>query len=384
MKKRLYPVMLLCLLPLLTACQKAPDEVTVDINTDNNVEQGNKDIKYDALENIYKTIYQVRNTVYDNLEFTTDFTINMPESIGLLRLKQTEHFFKRNPNILDQFVDNINPDVKIVTDGFYPPALEYQDIKGKESFSAGDNGFFYHENEKYDTWLKIKNNDLGDFTLYDTIYLQINASNQTFQWENNVITLDSIVEKGTSYGNELSLSYNDMDWIPQEVKVYQYKNGEFFFEVAYTKAYHEVLLFYNDWGNNTNARKEPYVHFYQPYVVLDSNLEVISTNNLTGIIEYMDTKEPYDEIITLEYATNALSTLLSSYRKYEIQWISLEYRLVYETDDGSNENVRNTAFPGKIYETRPCWTFYLKSNSNIPAFATVDCVTGYIEFVSKD
>ena len=46
MKKRLYPVMLLCLLSLLTACQKAPDEVKVDVTKDNN---GNNIIKISSI-----------------------------------------------------------------------------------------------------------------------------------------------------------------------------------------------------------------------------------------------------------------------------------------------------------------------------------------------
>jgi hypothetical protein len=385
MKKKLYILLHIGLLLLFTACQKAPKEVLENVKNVDKTVQAEKNLDYDTLENIYKTIDGVKSNTYDNLIFSSNFSINMPKSIGSLSFKQAENFYKKNKSLFKKFVKDINGDVKIDTE-VHPPGMVYDDVEGKETFSLCENGFFYYEKYKYESWLNVENGNLDSYTLIDEIFLRKDKLDQTFEWKNNTFSLNDIIETATIYSKELSSTYDGMDWIPESIEVYQHKGGEFFFQVSFIKSYHDVHIFYSDWKNKADSVKEPYVEVYQPIMVIDSALEVILVDNYPGVIEYVKTKETYDKIITLAHAMEKLSSHLSSYRKYEVQWISLEYRLVLESSEvlDKDDLSINEFAAGSTYQTRPCWTIYLDNNSNKSVFAMVDCVTGEVEFVCNN
>ncbi|SFR56746.1 hypothetical protein [Anaeromicropila populeti] len=388
MKKKFYIFLYVGILILLVSCQKVPEEVMENTNSGDKIEQGSVDTNYDTLENIYKSYEQVKSNTYDNLNFSTDFSINMPEEIGLLTFKQTEHFYDNNKELLNQFVKNVNTDLIMETDAnAYMTGMQYNDVKKNESFSICNNGFFFYEKYKYSDWINVENRDLVDYTLMDEIFMRKtnqNYTTETYDWNHKTFTLSDVIQTASNYVKEMASPYDTMDWIPENIKIYQYTSGEFFFRLAFTKSYKDVHLFYNNWGNKANTMKEPYVRVYQPILVMDSSLKVFFIDNYPGIIEYVETKETYDKIITLEYATEKLSELLSSYRRYSVQWISLEYRLILEGGIVSGDTINDTSVAGNVYEARPCWTFYLNNDPNNLIFAMVDCVTGEIEFVCNN
>ncbi|SET04113.1 hypothetical protein [[Clostridium] polysaccharolyticum] len=367
----------------LTGCVSTPENLKEQKNSSQQAEK--KDgIQLDSLKNVLDCAKDIQGQTYENLYFADNFQVNQPEQIGKIEFSQRKDFDKDGMQILKEFVKEIDPKIKVDTN-LVKPGLQYIDEKGQESFSLGNDGFLYYAYEEGDSWISVKNGDTEEYELVEQVCVEYEYDNKSFQWKDKEVSLTDIVETAQKSADEFTKKYDSMSWRPSILLVYENKQGEYYFEVRFTKSYQGADLFYEDYRKALDYVKAPYVSVMQPYMVFNSSKEMLAVDNYPGILDYNKTIEEYDNIITLQCASELLSDKLSSYKAYNVYHVNLEYRLV-QTD---GEKVEKDGYycnwrAGNIYETSPCWTFYLSNDMDRMTFAMVDCVTGEVEFVSGE
>ena len=373
------------LLICIQGCAKVPDNIKSNKNEVNLEENEEESYKFDSIEGVINKADEVKSKQYDNLYFNMDFEINHPSEIGVLEMKQEDDFCKNQEEMLEQFIGELNPDVELKTD-FYQPGIQYNDPKCLNCLALGENGTVFWVKEDEYAWIDALNGEDNKYKKIDTIILYSEYEEQNFDWNGTTISLNDMVEAAQEQADEFTAKYDTMKWYPSCVTILQSERGEYFFQFHYTKSYNEMYFLYNDYRKGIEMVKENYVCVMQPIMILNSSKEVILINNYPGVIEYVKTKNVYDEIITLQYAAKQLSDKLSSYKAYNVYDVNLEYRLVQIAGQAVEDPSAyySNWWDGNTYEARPCWTFYLSNDLEHMTFAMVDCVTGAIEFISGE
>ncbi len=374
-----------CLAICLQGCANVPDNIQSNKDVVKEEENQEEVLKFDSVGNVIHTANEAKNEKYDNLYFNVEFEINQPKEIGVLEMKQEDDFCKNQDEMLKEFIGELNPEVELETD-LYEPGVVYNDPEILNCLSLGENGFLFWVKEDEYEWIGVLNQEYDKYKKIDTIILYSEYEEQSFEYNGTTFSLNDMVEAAQEQADEFTTKYDSMKWYPSSVTILQSESGEYFFKFQYTKSYNEMYFLYNDYRKILDTVKDEYVCVMQPIMILNSSKEPILIDNFPGVIECVDTKKVYDEIVTLQYAAQQLSDKLSSYRSYNVYDINLEYRLVqtsgYEVEDPSF-NFSNW-WDGNEYEARPCWTFYLSNDLEHMTFAMVDCETGEIEFVSGE
>lgn len=369
----------------LSGCVKTPDNLGQESE---NAEVQNKEtdgLTFDTVENILKNVKNIKEYQFDNLYYNQELEVNEPKEIGQMEFKQKDDFDEEGMQILKKFIGELNPEVKIDTN-FDIPGLQYIDTKNQKSCSLGNEGFLYYATEEGDSWGMVVNDTSDEYVFSKQVCVETPYEEENFEYNGKSVTLSEMVEAAQKHADEFTEQYDSMQWIPSSVKIYKNTVGEYFFQFQFTKSYKGMYMFYRDYRKCMDTVNEPYVCVMQPYLVMDSSKKLLVIDNYPGIIEYSETKKSYDEIITLECASQRLSEKLSSYKAYHVYDVNLEYRLVQT----SGATVDDPTFyysnwiAGNTYEARPCWTFYLSNDLEHMTFAMVDCITGEVEFVSGE
>ena len=143
----LYLILSILLLLMLEGCAKTPQEVKDEINKKQGLTErpinNNQELEYDTIENIFKTIDDVKAQNFDNLEFSHAFEINKPEQIGVIKFRQINNFLNHDIEKIKDFIgDSYNKKFLILDQNPTNPSAQYDD-KSKQLYCGMLNNGFY-------------------------------------------------------------------------------------------------------------------------------------------------------------------------------------------------------------------------------------------------
>ena len=381
-----YLILSILLLLILVGCAKTPQEVKDEINKKQgfkeNSEKINQDLEYDTIENIFKTINEVKATKYDNLMFSHKFDINKPEQIGVMKFHQVNNFMDHYKEVVKHFIgDSFSEEyIKLDLDSLRP-GLDYDDKSHKSFFCMAYEGYFcYFNNHQYDMYFPVhtQTDTIEEFSLMQEY------EDKSYELSDGPMKISEAVNIAQNYVEEIINRYDTFQWIPNKVIVCKDDKGTYLYDIWFVKAYKNV--YFSTTYSQNNDLEIQYMAINANNVMIASKGSPILSKNNSGIIEYEETIQDYDEIITFKCATKLLSKKLSSYRGYEVQYVSLENRLVLKANLKKEDVILDpyNFDADNVYESKPCWTFYLDLTPGGGVYAMVDCITGEIEFVDNN
>ena len=382
----LYLILSILLLLMLEGCAKTPQEVKDEINKKQGLTErpinNNQELEYDTIENIFKTIDDVKAQNFDNLEFSHAFEINKPEQIGVIKFRQINNFLNHDIEKIKDFIgDSYNKKFLILDQNPTNPSAQYDD-KSKQLYCGMlNNGFYsYEQNNGYGFVNKSMN---GILTKIEEFSLMQEYEDKSYKLSDGAIKISDALKIAQNYANEMSEKYGDLDLIPYKLIVYKETGGNYLYQIHFAKSYKNVYFAYT--YSRRSSLNYPYILVSGFSVMLALKGSPVHVVNSNGIIEYIGTEQNYNKIITFAYATKLLSNKLTSYKKHEVQYVSLENRLMLKTNTITEQTTFDTLnySDDNIYETKPCWTFYLDITPDQGVYAMVDCITGEIEFIDN-
>ena len=377
-KKQLINIFCLFILLSLVGCAKTPQEVKDEINKIDNPETkkntvNNIELEYDTIKNIFKTIDKVTATNYDNLTFSHKFNINKPKQIGVMRFHQINNFLDHYKDIVKDFVGTSFNEKYLKLDLNYIPTVDYDDKDKKIIFTMRGKGYMCYIS---DIQYKYFSGAQYDVTEVEEISLMQEYKDKSYKLQDGQMKISEAVIMAQNYVEQIVSKYDTFQWIPNKVIVYKDTNGRYFYDICFCKAYKN--LYFSTTYSRHNYINMPYMAMDANNVMIASKVSPIFFRNNSGIIEYEETVQNYDKIITFECATKLLSKKLSSYKAYEVQYISLENRLILKS------NLKDSEIIIDPYNFEADNIYDLDLTPDGGVYAMVDCITGEIEFVDNN
>ena len=387
MKKNLYLYIILStfILSTLVGCAKTPQEVKDEINKKQGftekITNTNPDLEYDTIDHIFESINDVKTQSFDNLKFTHEFEINKPDEIREMKFHQINNFLDNYKEVTKHFVGNSFNEKYLNLDLNGIPTVEYNDKGKKIYFVMRGKGYVcYISDIQYEFYEESQN----DVTKVEEISLMQEYEDKSFELRDGNMKISEAVNLAQDYVEQTISKYDTFQWIPSNVIICKDDKGRYLYDIYFIKAYKNLYLS-TTYSKNKDI-KTPYMAIYENNVMIAAKDSPIFFRNNSGIIECEETIQDYDKIITFECATKLLSKKLSSYKEYEVQYVSLENKLVFK---GNRKDLDIIYGPYNFqadndYESKPCWTFYLDLTPGGGVYAMVDCITGEIEFVDNN
>jgi hypothetical protein len=378
MKRSGIAIFILLIIVLMPGCQKAPDDVKdrvrkSEINYTDKSDLSNK-LQYDTIDNIFPTIDQVKKGSYSNLSFPSDFSINKPAEIGQMEFTVISEFDKNYKEICKDFIGEYDKKYLAVTPPRSSPSGYLYDDKNKLiHLTIGNDGlYFYYNNEVSAEYIWNSTN-----TVIKKIFLQTPYEDVSYHLKDGDMKISEVIELANSYVKDKMQKYSkDITLLPYDVIIYQKKDGNYLYNVEFNSSYKG--LYFTNLFYQPNDVKTKYTSIFLTDIIIDSKSGPSALDN-PYIFKYNKTREKYEKIVTFECATKIVEKLLSSYTKYKVQCVSLETRLIQK----GGQDDQGACFAGMVYETKPCWVFYLDRKHGKEIAVIVDCETGETEFINN-
>ncbi len=335
---------------------------------------------------------------YDNLEFGKDFALKPVKEIhsDLVKLGGANPEQKRIPEVFQTILKTHGlqksyDEKKIVwkEEQYAPPCTSYYD-KNLEIGVAYDGGgyFGYH--------LKEDEMDMEE-EMKESYFLLKSHGGKSWKLSEGTLSegeLKTLVEKESRlYAEKLGFSINV---IPARTVLYEVEQGESRLSVDFQMLYDGVPLVDIHPADEHSVVAEDYVELLTGNCALNGNKQEnifkFYVNCGIGHIEPWKKGKRIPRIFSFSEATDRVNQMLSSYRRYPVQYAALEYMAIpserfrqeheWEIDEQGEEEEKKDANEEWDLKLVPCFAFYFDADIDQQEVAAyVNALTGEVSFI---
>ena len=382
-KKYNRVVMLLSILTvLIVGCQEAPQEVKdfvkhkeeIQNGDKTNIQQGNDvqikhgELEYDTIEHIFETLDQISQKKYENLVIKKNISIQKPERCSYLRFRVIEGFDKNYKELFPYYIgEEYNEQYIESGEDLDPPGPEYRNDKNEFIAGIGNQGFFMYR--------KWNVSSLNDYEEVEAFEIMNDYEDRSYSLKDGEMKISEAIKKSETFLKDWCEKSGDLSYMPRTITIYK-KIGaeEYLYKVDFQKEY-KCMPFFSLLTGDQNLDQKDRIMLDTTQIYIEDHGNICGFFN-QEILEYIETIQEYDKIISLDCALDLVSEILASYQIYEIKEITLEYALKY----GENYQKINA---GMEFEAKPYWVIYFDMTKDREIFSMVDCATGDVTFVNK-
>lgn len=367
---------------LLTACQKPPKKLTEtaeysqelfgkesSVETDNSG-QNIKESLDDLTKNIDAEISEVLNSSYDNMIFPHSLKVNVPEKLGVYRVKYVSNFLDKADDIFREFIPANIYDSANINDGgnTVPKGPIYDDKENKIQCSIGCNGFCSFINGDM-IWAR-------NGEVVEKSYLAGCQSEDKFPIGDKEMTVAEMEETAKKEAERfIKASDCPMELLPVRVVVSNDEQG-YFYTVNYAKRFKGVDFFpFNiRFPDKVNIPVDSLASLGGDFQSSGSDTNFV----IHYIYEEYEMANEYETIISFKNACAILNRKLAAYKKYDVLRVDFVYfpNLV-NYEEGMDY------YSDAIEELTPYWAFYFNIDNGKEAVGLVNCNTGEAEFINN-
>lgn len=362
----------------LTGCQGAPENIKNNNSAEQQYDQQTSSFQNSRINlkglssDINQEISEILNTNYDNLAFPDMIEVNVPQNIGIYRMKCIDKFQNNSDKVFQEYIPTDEFDPNNIDDGAgtEPAGPSYIGKSGLYC-GIGRNGFF-----------NFQSSDTANLNTYnlpcEKCYLAAGKSTDKFLIGEKEMTVVQMIEEAQKAADRfVEVSGFPMNLTVLKVNIFK-SDGLQFYTADYSLQYDGVDLL------SVLPQLDSQVNFpFFPAATGNSFKYLGDGKNgftVQAGFEEFETVNEYENIISLKDACQILNRKLSAYKKYDVLGVSLVYVPNLAVDVKNPDEEIIVLSSNDIVELTPYWAFYFDITPKKEIMGLVNCSTGEAEF----